>query len=117
MLAQNQANADALQSLKRELNGLGYVGNLLQENYEFADILSENVRVSQIPLAAFAQDPPSYRNAAFGVAIANGTSGIELVRNHRALGGPANLRNRQRQCTALESEWRGPTDLSGRGAR
>ena len=88
VLAQDQAGADALQSLKRELNGLGYVGGLLQENYEFADFLSEDVPVSRIPLAAFAQHPPSYRNAAFGVAIANGTSGIELVRVHRALGAP-----------------------------
>ena len=88
VLAQDQAGADALQSLKRELNGLGYVGGLLQENYEFADFLSEDVPVSRIPLAAFAQYPSSYRNAAFGVAIANGTSGIELVRVHRALGAP-----------------------------
>ena len=88
MLAQDQTSADALQSLKRELNGLGYVGSLLQDDYEFADILSEDIPVSQIPLAAFAQYPPSYRNAAFGVAISNGTSGIELVRTHRALGAP-----------------------------
>ena len=32
--------------------------------------------------------PPSYRNAAFGVAIANGRTGVELVRAHRALGAP-----------------------------
>ena len=45
-------------------------------------------RVHRIPLAAFAQDPPSYRNAAFGVAIANGRTGVELVQGHRALGAP-----------------------------
>lgn len=88
MLVQDQASAEALRSLKRELNGLGYVGSLLQDNYEFADVMSEDIPVSRIPLAAFAQYPPSYRNAAFGVAIANGTSGSELVQNHRALGAP-----------------------------
>ena len=86
MLAQNQAKA--LQLLKRELNDLGYVGSLIQENYEFADMLSDDNAVNQIPIAAFAQDPPSYRNAAFGVAIANGRSGSELIHIHRALGAP-----------------------------
>ena len=86
MMARNQT--DALQSLKRELNGLGYVGSLFQENYEFADVLSDGIEVNQIPLAAFAQDPPSFRNAAFGVAIANGHSGPELIQMHRALGAP-----------------------------
>ena len=86
MLAENQAKA--LDLLKRELNGLGYVGSLIQENYEFADVLSDDVAVHRIRLAAFAQDPPSYRNAAFGVALANGRTGVELVRAHRALGAP-----------------------------
>ena len=86
MLAQYQA--EALQLLKSELNGLGYVGSLVQENYEFANVLSEDIAVNRIPLAAFAQDPPSYRNAAFGVAVANGSSGPELVQMHRALGAP-----------------------------
>lgn len=86
MLAQNQT--DALQSLKRELSDLGYVGNLIREDYEFADVLSDDALVNRIPMAAFAQDPPSYRNAAFGVAIANGHSGPELIHGLRALGAP-----------------------------
>ena len=88
MLDRNQTDANTLQSLKRELNSLGYVGDLLQDNYEFADVLSEDNAVNQIALAAFAQYPPSYRNAAFGVAIANGISGAELIQTHRALGAP-----------------------------
>ena len=88
MLDRNQTDANTLQSLKRELNSLGYVGDLLQDNYEFADVLSEGNAVNQIALAAFAQYPPSYRNAAFGVAIANGISGAELIQTHRALGAP-----------------------------
>ena len=86
MLAQN--HRDALELLTRELNGLGYVGSLIQENYEFADVLSEDIAVNRIPLAAFAQYPPSYRNAAFGVAIANGRTGAELVQMYKSLGAP-----------------------------
>ena len=47
-----------------------------------------NTKVRQIPLAVFAQDPPSYRTAAFGVTFANGKSGPEFVQDHRALGAP-----------------------------
>ena len=79
---------EALQLLKRELKGLGYVGGLLQENYKFADVLSAGAVVNEIRLAAFAQDPPSYRNAAFGVAIANGHTGSDLIQMHTALGAP-----------------------------
>ena len=86
MLAQNQTQA--LQVLKHELSGLGYVETLLREDYEFADVFSDDVAVNRIPLAAFAQDPPTYRNAAFGVAIANGRAGAELVQGYRALGAP-----------------------------
>ena len=48
MLARNQA--EALQLIKGELNGLGYVGGLIQEDYDFAEVLLENVEVSQILL-------------------------------------------------------------------
>ena len=37
MLARNQA--EALQLIKGELNGLGYVGGLIQEDYDFAEVL------------------------------------------------------------------------------
>lgn len=78
----------AFQGLKSELNALGYVGGLLHENYQFADVLSPQYGVRHIPLAAFAQEPPSYRNASFGVAVANGTSGPNLVQDHKSLGAP-----------------------------
>ena len=84
----DQHQIEALRLLKHELNSLGYVGNLIREDYEFADVLSNDIAVNQIPLAAFAQDPPSYRNAAFGVAIANGHSGAEFVQTYRSLGAP-----------------------------
>ena len=74
--------------VKQGLTGIGYVGTLLQENYEFADILAPEYSVGSIPLAAFAQDPPSYRNACFGVVLANGVEGPTLVSTCRSLGAP-----------------------------
>ena len=74
--------------VKQGLTELGYTGSLLQENYAFADILAPDFSVSRIPLAAFAQDPPSYRNACFGVVIANGVRGPELIETCRSLGAP-----------------------------
>lgn len=74
--------------VKEGLRLLGYKGNLLQENYDFADILGPTYSVYTIPLATFAQDPPSYQNACFGVVISNGQSGIPLVSSFRSLGAP-----------------------------
>ena len=74
--------------LKSEFNDLGYVENLLREDYTFADFLGTNYATKRIALAVFAQEPPSYRNAAFGVALANGQSGAQLVQAHRSLGAP-----------------------------
>jgi hypothetical protein len=82
--------AGVLQRIKQEFQGLGYVGSLLQQDYSYADILAldDKYAVRQIDLAAFAQEPPSYRTAAFGVTIANGRSGVDLVRDSRSLGAP-----------------------------
>ena len=77
-----------LAGIKEEFTRLGYVGGLLHENYEFADILSPGNPVRRIPLAAFTQEPPSYRSASFGVALANGRSGQELIHDNRSLGAP-----------------------------
>ena len=81
---------EVMQNIKQEFQDLGYVGNLLQEDYAYADVLGTNSEyvVRQIPLAAFCQDPPSYRTASFGVAIANGRYGTEFIQNHRSLGAP-----------------------------
>lgn len=77
-----------LRQIRSEFEEIGYAGGLIRDNYEFADILSSRYEVRQIPLAVFAQDPPSYRTAAFGVTFANGKSGPEFVQDHRALGAP-----------------------------
>ena len=79
---------ETLRHIRQEFQGLGYIGGLLQEDYEFADVLSSEHPVKSIPLAAFAQEPPSYRNASFGVAITNGRSGPAFIQDNRSLGAP-----------------------------
>ena len=85
---QNLASQRLYELVQQGLTGIGYTGNLLQENYEFADILAHDYSVSTLPLATFAQEPPSYRNACFGVVFANGVKGIPLVEQYRSLGTP-----------------------------
>ena len=74
--------------VRNGLTLLGFEDRLLQEKYHFADILESSYSVRTIPLAAFAQEPPSYQNACFGVVISNGQSGIPLVSSCRSLGAP-----------------------------
>ena len=78
----------ALTSIKQGFQELGYVGGLLQEDYAFADFLAPEFAVTHIPLAAFTQEPPSYRTASFGATVANGQSGAEAIQRYRALGAP-----------------------------
>ena len=85
---QKLSEMELYRRVKRGLTETGYVGSLIQENYEFADILAPNYSVRSIPLAAFAQDPHSYRNACFGVVLANGVEGSPLVASYRSLGAP-----------------------------
>ena len=88
MSTETRGNAYVLEVMKREFRNLGYVGGLLQENYEFVDILASEHIIGAIPLATFSQEPTSYRNASFGVALANGKSGRALVESYRSLGAP-----------------------------
>lgn len=86
-----------IRQLKSEFYELGYVNGLLRENYAFADVLGPEYTTKRISLAAFSQDPPSYRNAAFGVAIGNGHSGPAFVQEHGSLGAP--------QILEIDGEW------------
>ncbi len=74
--------------VRSELQGLGYSDNLLQEKYVFDDAATSESKALQVPLAAFAQWPPSYRNACIGVVKANGQSGTQYVSSFRSLGAP-----------------------------
>jgi type I restriction-modification system DNA methylase subunit len=79
---------NVLYTVRNELNQLGYSGNLLQEDYVFDDASTSGILELNVPLAAFAQWPPSYRNACIGVLTANGQSGPQHVSGYRTLGAP-----------------------------
>lgn len=83
-----ESSVTTYERVKRGFSDLGYVGGLLCERYQFADVLSQGYFLRTIPLAAFAQEPTSYRNACFGVVFADGQSGSSLVADYRSLGAP-----------------------------
>ena len=97
-----QDRLETLDRIKQGFRNLGYVGGLLQEDYQFADYSGPNITVNSVPLAAFAQEPTNYRNASFGVAISNGLAGAELIQHYRPLGAPQFLEIGD----ALISRWR-----------
>jgi hypothetical protein len=74
--------------VRDELNRLGYVGQLMQEDYAFDDASAAGAQELRAPIATFAQWPPSYRNACIGVLLANGQAGPQHVAAYRALGAP-----------------------------
>lgn len=84
--------ASATLSMARDaFASIGYRKSLLWTDYRFADLLGESPSVRTIDLAAFAQEPPSYRNACFGVLlrdepIASANSGV--LDQYRSLGAP-----------------------------
>jgi type I restriction-modification system DNA methylase subunit len=79
---------NVLHTVRNELTRLGYLKNLLQDDYVFDDASASQTRDLEIPLAAFAQWPPSYRNACIGVLTANGQSGPPHVSGYQSLGAP-----------------------------
>lgn len=69
------------------LHDIGYRNELLRENYPFADVLDRSTPTRRILLAAFAQEPPSYRSACFGVVVLDHYS-PDALQQYRALGAP-----------------------------
>lgn len=84
----NPHAVDILSRVRNELNRLGYIDELLRQNYVFDDASATGNQELRIPLAAFAQWPPSYRNACIGVLTANGRSGPQHVSGYGTLGAP-----------------------------
>lgn len=97
--------------VKDGLRNIGYFGGLLREEYQFADVLGQIYSVCSIPLAAFAQEPPSYRNACFGAVISDGDSGAPLVSAYRSLGAPQVLEIRQDEIYRWKMTAQGPPQL------
>lgn len=73
--------------MKAGLRTVGYRGTLLRTDYTYADVLAARPLTRTVLLAAFAQDPPSYVNACFGVISADGDA-KQTVRQCTALGAP-----------------------------
>src|SRR5690242_1936966 len=82
---------EMLEVVRGCLRDIGYQDNLLLPNYKFRDFLTNaggfNGTAPEIELAAFAQSPPSYRSACFGVTVPPDESPQSIVR-FRALGAP-----------------------------
>ena len=66
---------------------IGYHEQLLQEQYSFADIFAPDEHLRSVELAAFAQEPPTYRNVCFGFVTPYDDS-PEAIMAYRALGAP-----------------------------
>ena len=77
---------NALNTIERELQKLGYRSEALIRNYDFVDVLSSGGESREVELAAFTHVPESYRSAAFGVIA--GESNELVVMERRALGAP-----------------------------
>lgn len=77
-----------LKRIADALNDIGYQGELLRQDYKYAVLSEEGYGTRSIPLAGFAQTPPSYRSACIGVVCTNGLSGEANVSQHHDLGAP-----------------------------
>jgi hypothetical protein len=75
-------------AILRNLQSLGYRDELLQRDYTFVDWFEPNNPERMVPAAAFGQTPQSYDSACFAVVLSNGSCGLPLVGQCRALGAP-----------------------------
>lgn len=80
-----------LRAVEEALRLIGYEENLLLRDYAFAEIFEPRDSIRRVDLAAFAQEPPSYRSACFGVVL--DVNDHELA-NYRSLGAPQLLQVR-----------------------
>jgi hypothetical protein len=82
-----EEQARLLDIARQGLQQIGYIGGLLRESYQFTDVLHAESPVREIALAAFAQEPPSYRTASLGVALSSPDEAPH-IEDYRALGAP-----------------------------
>lgn len=75
----------ALPLVRKELKSLGY--EVVEMDYVFSDVFAASAPDRTVPLAAFTQSPPSYRNAAFA-AVEVGRGDRPASDGYRALGAP-----------------------------
>jgi hypothetical protein len=76
-----------LKMVTKGLRDIGYQDSLLKTGYSFVDVFTDDYAMRQVDLAAFAHEPPSYRNACFGVVIPPDDR-PEAINSYMALGAP-----------------------------
>lgn len=81
-----RAAKELLSTARSGFEQIGYRDELLLSDYQFADYWDPSYPVRDIPLAGFAQQPPSYRTAGFGVLVS--ANGHESMSDFVALGAP-----------------------------
>ena len=74
-------------AVRGSLEAIGYPHELVQRNYPFPDFLVDREPLRSIDMAAFAQQPTSYRSACFGFIVAQ-FDRAETIELYRALGAP-----------------------------
>ncbi len=92
---QNERHERAYRAVIKSLRGIGYTGDLIQENYEFNDWFLADAPRRQI-CAAFGQTPFSYDSACIAVlppALMPAAPGV--IANYRALGAPLAIEVRE----------------------
>lgn len=78
---------DGLLAVVRDgLLAIGYEENLLRGQYAFADLTTPESALQHIDLAAFAEEPVSYRSACFGITVLH--NGHQNLRPFLSLGAP-----------------------------
>src|SRR5579884_4207818 len=75
-----------LDAAREGLGELGYTGELIQEDYAFADFGAPEPRVRRIPLATFGHIPTSFESAWIGVTV--GPEDAQSLRRFHSLGAP-----------------------------
>ncbi len=82
----NQSTSALIAAAKQGFTELGYVGDLVQEDYAFVDFDMPRPRVRRIAMVAFGHIPTSFESAWIGLTV--GTETAESLRRFRALGAP-----------------------------
>ncbi len=86
-MAERYTAEEFLHVAREGLRDIGYQDELLRTTYQFADMFARNQPLRTISLAAFAQEPPSYRNACIGIAVPP-QQGSAAIAKYKALGAP-----------------------------
>src|SRR5437016_233722 len=82
---------ELLSVARRALEDIGYQPSLLREKYPFTDFFDSSETTRRIDLAAFGQEPTSFRTACLGIVISppNGSSiSASDIQQNSSLGAP-----------------------------